>query len=231
MNNLKHLACIMDGNRRWAYARGIPAVMGHREGVHSIDRVAKFCLKKQIPHVSFYVFSIENLQRSLEEKTFLYQLIVHESTRIIRQAQEQDIRVRFLGDKDLFNSAVKEVCQQIEHDTRAGTKLTADMLFCYGGQQEIVHAMQMLARDVEAKKIGAADITQRYIEQYLWTHDSPPPDLIIRTGGFQRLSGFHLYHAAYAELRFLECLWPDLSEQDLVNTVNDFYRCQRRFGT
>jgi undecaprenyl diphosphate synthase len=230
MNTLRHLACIMDGNRRWASARGMPAWMGHRQGVQAVNRVVDFCLEQAISHVSFYLFSQENMQRSGEEKTYLYTTIVSEADRLIHDAQGKGVRVRFVGDRDLFPTMVCAAINAIEQSTAQGDRLTVDLLFCYSGQQEIVHAMRTLARAVERGELRSQDITRELCEQSLWTYPTPPPDLILRTGGFSRLSGFHLYHAAYAELYFLECLWPDLQKEDLQKVVDRFYTCTRRFG-
>jgi undecaprenyl diphosphate synthase len=230
MNTLTHLACIMDGNRRWAYARGLPVHQGYREGMQAIQRTLQFCINKRIKYVSFYLFSLENMQRCADEQRFLFSFMSEEADAIIQQAKNKDIRIRFVGDMSHVAPSVLRVCQRIEQETKAGVALAVDMLFFYSGQQEIVYAAQSLARAVAAGSLAQENITREIMEQHLWSYPTPPPDLIIRTGGFQRLSGFHLYHAAYAELRFLPCMWPELTQEDLERVVAEFYHCLRRFG-
>lgn len=230
-NTLRHLACIMDGNRRWAYARKLPLFIGHRHGLDAVVRVIDFCLDHHIPYLSLYLFSLENMQRSAEETRHLFTWIVDEADRFIRDAHEKNLAVRFVGDRTLFPLKVRNAVTRIEQETAAGNALSVDLLFCYGGQQEIVQAVQHIAHAIQRGGLSADMVTQETVERSLWTFPAPPPDLIIRTGGYSRLSGFQLYHAAYAELRFLNCLWPDLRTEDIQKVVDEFYQCVRKFGS
>lgn len=227
---IKHIAIIMDGNRRWATARGLPTFMGHRQGVETVGEVTKYCLQHNIPHLTLYAFSAENLiKRSAQEKEYLFQLIGTHLVEASKEMREQEVRLRFVGDRDLFPSSVHEAIMQAERDTAHNTRLMIDMLFCYGGQQEIVATAQQFARNVQ-QGTSIDSLTPDTFAKLLWSAPMPPPDLIIRTGGQHRLSNFLLFQCAYAELYFTETFWPAFTQQELDTIVQEYLKRSRNFG-
>lgn len=228
---LQHLACIMDGNRRWAKARGLFPWDGHREGMNAAQRVVDYCLEKKIPYLTLYTFSIENLKRSLEEKSFLFDLIVKFATdSLLGEYKKKGVRVFFVGDRALFPDQLRGVFERVERETVGGTVLTVQLLFCYGGQQEIVAAARELAERAKLGELDPAAITPELFANTLWSGKVPEPDFIVRTGGNQRLSNFLLFQSAYAEMLFSECLWPDVDEAFLDKILALFAASKRNFG-
>lgn len=228
---LRHLACIMDGNRRWAKQRGLVPWYGHKEGVEAVRRTVQFCLEKKIPYLSLYTFSVENFKRDPEENRYLFGLMVQEAQKGVEEFKKHGIRLRFIGDRSLFPAQLAPLLETAEKETADNTNLTVVFLFCYGGQQEIYAAVKDIADQVGGGQIRPDQVTPEFLNKTLWTGDIPDPDLIIRTGGFSRLSNFLLYKAAYSEFCFLDCLWPDLSQEQLQKAYDDFLECKRNFGT
>ena len=220
----------MDGNRRWAKKQGLKLFYGHGEGVKTIERVIDFCIARQIPHLSLYTLSIENLKRSPEELQYLLDLLVNEGKKHLIQAVEKGARIKFIGDATKFPEQSRAAIAEIEEKTKTGTKLQVNLLFCYGGQQEIVQATRALAARVQAGELKLEDLNEQMFQNYLWTAGIPAPDLCIKTGGRQRVSNFLLYQSAYSELYFLDCLWPDVQAEHLAQAVTHYENCQRNFG-
>lgn len=227
---IKHLAVIMDGNRRWALARGMQAMLGHHEGAKAIEHAIKFCLETGIGYLSLYTFSLENFQRSEHEKEYLFNLMAQELEARLTSFISKDIRIKFIGDRTIFPEQVMPICRKIEQETEHCSKLVLNFLFCYGAQQEIIEGVRKLVRKVKSGELNEHDLTEKVFEQNLWSYGTPPPDLIIRTGGRQRLSNFLLYQAAYSEFCFLDCLWPDITLDHFKTVVNDFENSTRNFG-
>lgn len=228
---MKHLACIMDGNRRWAKQHKLESLMGHRRGAESIQRVIDFCLNNGINYLSLYTFSIENFNRSKKECTYLFNLISTEAKNRLSDFIEHKIRVRFIGDRSLFPESVKPTINEVEVETKHFDTLQLNFLFCYGSRQEIIGGIKSLVKKIKEGLISEEDISEDVFSQQLWTADIPEPDLILRTGGVVRLSNFLLYQAAYSELCFLDCLWPDISEHHLQEALDHFNTSKRNFGS
>ena len=228
---VKHIALIMDGNRRWARAHGLPAVAGHREGVKTVERMTQYCLDKGVKYLTLYAFSIENFKRSEEEKSCLFDLIAHGMRSYVKKFMEHGLRIYFVGDRTLFPAHIKESCEAIELDTAGNDRLIVNILFCYGGQQEIVAAACSLARQLCAGTLKESELTCERFACELWSGHCPPPDLVVRTGGMRRLSNFLLYHAAYSELFFTQTLWPDFDIKDIDSMVYDYTFIKRNFGS
>ena len=225
-----HLACIMDGNRRWAKRHGFSKTIGNAS-IDAVERTISFCLKNNIAYLSLYAFSLENLERSSREVSLLFSTLVKQLKEKYDFFLQHDICIKFVGDKHHFPDDVLTQTEHVETATRACKKLTVLFYVCYGGQQEIISAAQACARAVEDKKIKASDVSHDLFVSYLWTPcDVPSPSVVIRTGGYKRLSNFLLFQVAYTELYFLACLWPDLALDDLQNVLNSFNSCQRNFG-
>jgi len=228
---IKHLACIMDGNRRWARQKGWLPWVGHRQGAQAVKRVVDFCLQKQIPYLSLYTFSLENFKRPTQELEYLFDMMLEESDAMLAHYQKQGVRVRFLGERSLFPTKIVPVIEQIERSTEQFNRLHLNFLFCYGGRQEILGSVKQIIAKVKSGELSEDQLTDELFEQYLWTHGLPEPDMILRTGGVKRLSNFLLYQSAYAEFYFLDCLWPELTEQHLEKAMVFFEDTQRNYGT
>lgn len=227
---MNHLACIMDGNRRWALRKGILPWYGHRKGVDTLTTVVDFCLEKSIKYLSLYAFSVENFSRPQQETRYLFQMLATEADSLLRDCVEKKVRLHFIGDRSLFPKELVPVCERLERKTASCDALQVNILFCYGGRQEITDAIKRIVHEVQEGSLDERALTADLLEQYLWTAGTPAPDLIIRTGGAQRLSNFLTYQAAYSELYFLDCLWPDVTKSDLDKAVTYYNSCQRNFG-
>ena len=228
---MQHLACIMDGNRRFAKKNGLKPWLGHTKGVDAVRTTIEFCVQHNIPYLSLYAFSLENLHRSDEEKQHLFALMVDRIEKHSNEFSEKNIRIRFIGDRMRFPEQVLKSCSEIEDKTASGTRLQVDVLFCYGGRQEIVAAARQAAQAVLQGTMRVEDITDESFSAQLWQGDIPAPDLIIRTGGVCRLSNFLLYQAAYAELYFSDLLWPEITTEHLQAAVDTFNQRKRTFGS
>ena len=229
---IQHLGIIMDGNRRWAKRNGFKPWIGHKKGVDPVKMTLEYCLEHKIPHLTLYTFSLENFNRPQQELDYLFNILAKEiSQKELQDIFERGIRVRFIGDRARFPAQLIDTINDIEEKTANNTALTLNLLFCYGGQQEIVVAAQRLARRCRDGEIDPQDITPQVFQEQLWLGDGPSPDLIIRTAGDQRLSNFLTWASAYSELAFLPCFWPDLTEKLLHETISNFYTRKRTFGT
>ncbi|TET34304.1 di-trans,poly-cis-decaprenylcistransferase [Candidatus Dependentiae bacterium] len=233
MNEKKitHLACIMDGNRRWAKQHGWLPWDGHRAGLKTAQRVVDFCLEQSISYLSLYTFSLENFRRPPQELNFLFNVLMKEMKEaLLKKFIAKGVRVTFVGDRSLFPKAVLPICDEIEEKTKEFSVLQVNLLFCYGGQQELVHGMKVIAQKLKSGELSEDDISDELLEQSLWTAGIPAPDLIVRTGGIKRLSNFFLFKAAYSEFFFLDCFWPELTHIHLNEVVESFHTRQRNFG-
>lgn len=223
---ITHLACVMDGNRRWATKQGKFSWLGHQAGAQTVQMVINFCLQYQIAYLSLYTFSLENFNRSQQEKSYLFDMIIQQADSYIPQFIEQGVCVHFVGKISLFPESVQALCKKVEEKTKHGTRLQVNFLFGYGARQEIFDAAQRLVEQAQAGML----ITQNLFESNLWTGEMPDPDLIIRTGGVQRMSNFLLYQAAYTEIRFVDTLWPDLTKAELMNVLMSAISAQKNLG-
>ncbi len=228
---IKHLAIIMDGNRRWAKKRLLTPWKGHQEGVEAAQKTIEFCLKKSIKFLSLYTFSLENFNRSAEENNYLFDILAVQAHKRLPELSAQGVRVCFVGDRRLFPKSIVDIVDDVEQQTKHLNKLRVNLLVCYGGQQEIASACKAIAQKVKAGILAEDLITPDVVNEHLWTDGTPPPELIIRPGARRRLSNFLLFQAAYSELYFLDCLWPDITEHDLETAVNYFENVTHNFGT
>ncbi len=227
---VKHLAIIMDGNRRWAKERNLQTREGHQKGAEVLRWLVQYCLEHKIEMVSVYAFSLENFQRSPEELQALFTIMIEESEKALPNLIKHGIKVRFIGDRNLFPVRTHSMVEKVEKETASGAKLALNILFCYGGRQEILAAVKQIVNDVKAGKLTDAPDEETF-KKYLWTSTIPDPDLIIRTGGFKRLSNFITYQSTYSELYFIDRFWPDLTEKDLDEALREYGQRKRNFGT
>lgn len=228
---IKHLGIIMDGNRRWAKQHGYKPWIGHKKGVEPVRTTLEFCIKNNIPHLTLYVFSLENFNRPQEELSYLFDILAQQiADQELDKLFQEGIKVQFIGDKRLFPEKLKPLIADIEEKTKNGDKLTANLLFCYGGQQEILAACTDIATQCAAGTLKPEEITPGLFAKHLWSGDTPAPDLIIRTAGDQRLSNFLTWASAYSELTFLPCYWPEITHEKLADATNNYYLRKRTFG-
>lgn len=215
----------MDGNRRWAKERGLPTFQGHKKGYENLKTIIKEAVNVyHIPYISAYIFSTENWNRSKEEVSYLMGLALFVAKSEVKEIHKEGARVRFLGRRDKLNPKLLKAIADAEELTKHNTRGTVALCFNYGGYQEIADAA------TAAVKAGKSELTPEDIEQNLYAKDMPPIDLVVRTSGEQRLSGFMLWRASYAELSFVDAYWPAFSTDDLKKVVDEYYGRERRFG-
>ncbi|HEU5004898.1 MAG TPA: polyprenyl diphosphate synthase [Candidatus Saccharimonadales bacterium] len=223
----QHIGVIMDGNRRWARAQGKKPMDGHLAGYKNFYELSRYTfLEKKIPYLSAFVFSTENWKRTEEEVGFLMRLVTRAITEYLDDFHRDNIKILILGSRDKLSKPVLKAIEQAESKTAGNTGGTLALCFNYGGQQEIVDA----AKAIIEQKINADSLDLETFESYLYKPEVPPLDLIIRTSGEQRLSGFMLYRAAYSELLFLDKHWPDFTPEDIDFALDEFANRQRRYG-
>ncbi len=222
----QHIGFILDGNRRWAQAQGLPKLEGHRRGYEHLKAIVRHAHSRGVKFVSAYIFSSENWNRSKSEVSYLMGLALKVATQDIEELHKDNVRVRFLGRRDGLSDKLVKAIANAEEKTKHNTKGTLALCFNYGGQQEIVDALKSLVD----KGVKSEDVTEALIEQELYASDIPALDLIIRTSGEKRLSNFMLWRAAYAELYFAQMHWPSFTINDLDDALADYASRERRFG-
>ena len=229
---LKHIAIIMDGNRRWAKDRGMPSPAGHYEGYKTLKTLLEYCAKSlQLPALTVYAFSTENWGRTPTEVDFLLKLFHQTLKKEIDTLIRLNIRLHFLGDLSGFSPAFQETCAEAKALTANNTGLQYQVALSYGGRAEIVEACRRIAEQIQNGRFQPQDITETILQQHLYTDtDLPDPDMVIRTGGASRLSNFLLWQSAYSEIFILEEHWPQFTPDLLNRTIEDFHYRQRRFG-
>ncbi len=227
---MQHLAIIPDGNRRWAAANKLEAYLGHRKGMESFQTAIRVCLDRGIGFLTFYTFSLENFKRSEMEKNYLFSSLPNEFLKNLPNLIEKGVKVQFLGEEQYYPSSLQQTIKEIHEKTQHLSNLTLSLLFCYGGRQELVNATRSIAQQVASGELKVGEINEHTIGNALWTSDMPDPDLIIRTSGIVRLSNFLLFQAAYSELKFLNCFWPEVNEEILRQCIDEFENVKRNFG-
>ncbi len=225
-----HVAIIMDGNGRWAAARGLPRVEGHRRGVEALRRVVRAAGELGIAYLTIFSFSSENWSRPASEIGDLFGLLRRFIRNDLAQLHAEGVRVRVIGEREGLEPDIVALLKEAEELTRSNTKMSLIVAFNYGSRQEIANAAQRLAREVSEGRRDPATITPEMLGRTLDTDGIPDPDLIIRTSGEQRLSNFLMWQAAYSELVFVPLHWPDFDGVALKNAVDEYNRRERRFG-
>ena len=225
-----HVAVIMDGNGRWAAQRKLPRVMGHREGVESLKRTLRLCSDWGIGSLTAYAFSTENWNRPGEEVSFLMTLFERVLARELVALEQEQVRIRFLGDLDQLPPGLQQLIADATERTAANSGIHFNVCTNYGGRSELVRAARLLAEQVARGELNPAEIDEQRFAAELHTAGECDPDLLIRTSGEQRISNFLLWQLAYAELHITEVLWPDFDEAALTAALLDYQSRQRRFG-
>ena len=228
--NLKHIAIIMDGNRRWAKKRMLPSAAGHKKGVEALRATLKACAKFGIKYLTVYAFSTENWKRDKEEVEFLMSLLAKTIVNEVPEFIENDIKLTFIGDRKSLSKEIIEVLEFGEKETAHCKTLNLQIAFNYGSRMEITNALKEISLKVKNGEIDKNEITEDLISQNLYTSNIPDPDLLIRTGGEQRISNYLLWQCAYTEIYITDIFWPEFDETALADAILEFNSRQRRFG-
>jgi len=227
---LKHIAVIMDGNRRWAKERHLPSAMGHQKGVQSLKTALKACHSFGVQYLTVYAFSTENWNRPKEEVNFLMSLLANTIKNELKELDENGVRIKFIGKISELNQELKDILHDAEEKTKNNTGVKLQIAFNYGSRMEITNAVREIAKNVADGLIKPEDITEQTICSKLFTKDIPDPDLLIRTGGEQRLSNYLLWQSAYSEIYVTNIYWPDFDKDSLAEAINEYSARTRRFG-
>ncbi len=224
-----HVAIIMDGNRRWARRRGLPTQLGHTQGVKALENVAVACQEKGVKYLTVFAFSTENWKRSKEEVDYLMDLLAKNISDFDKRFNNRNVRIKLVGDKNGLPDKLVKGIDEIEERTRNNDGLTINIAINYGGRAEIVNAVEKIVEDVKEGKIDGK-INENVLSKYMYTKDEPDPDLLIRTAGEIRTSGFLTWQTVYSELYFTDVLWPDFDEKELDKAIDEYNRRKRNFG-
>jgi len=226
----QHIAIIMDGNNRWAKKRFLPSIAGHKAGVEAVRSVLKTCVKYQVKVLTLFAFSSENWRRPELEVKGLMELFLFAIKREVKKLHANNIKLKIIGDVSKFSSELQTEIVKSEQLTANNTACTLQIAANYGGRWDITQATQKLAAQVKNGALNAEDITPDLLQSHLITHNLPPVDFLIRTGGECRISNFLLWQLAYAELYFIKDLWPDFGEQAMMQALTEYANRHRLFG-
>lgn len=226
----QHIAIIMDGNGRWAKSRGLPRIAGHRRGADAVRKVIRGAGELGVPVLTLFAFSTENWGRPADEVSDLMGLLRHYLRHELEELGRNGARLRVIGDRDRLAEDIQKDIADAEARTRANTRIDVNICINYGARDEILRATRNLARKVAAGEVSADKIDEASFERELLTAGVPDPDLLIRTSGEQRISNFLLWQCAYAELVFVDTLWPDFGKAHLEKAIAEFRKRERRYG-
>jgi len=226
----QHIAIIMDGNGRWAKRRHRPRLYGHRAGAKSVRQAVELAGELHIPYLTVYAFSTENWSRPQDEVSGLLKLLMEYLNKEIDELHRKNVIVRIIGSPDKVDKSYLSRAHEISSRTWNNTGLHFNVLFNYGGRQEIIDAFRAMAEAIANKTLKINNIDTETISQYLYTKDIPDPDLVIRTSGEMRLSNFLIWQTAYSEIYVTETLWPDFDKKDFIKALMDYQNRKRRFG-
>lgn len=227
---LQHIAFIMDGNRRWAKARGLPIIAGHEKGAKTLTEVAKAAKDLGVKYITVYAFSTENWKREKSEVEGLMNLLRKYLKESFKELEENNARIMFIGERDMLASDIVADMEKIENRTAKNDGITLCVALSYGGRQEIVAATRKIAELAQNGGLNIKDIDEKKFSDMLYTKDLPDPDLLIRTSGEERISNFLLWQLSYSEFYFSDTLWPDFSKEELVKIIDEYKNRERRYG-
>lgn len=228
--NLKHIAIIMDGNRRWAKEKGLPSAIGHKKGVDALKKVVYACDDYGIKYLTVYAFSTENWNRKPEEVDFLMNLLGTTIKNELKELDENGVVISFLGDLTKLSPKLQEILYNAIDTTKDNTGVHLQIAFNYGARDEIVNAAKTLAQKVKNNELNPDDINEELFEKELYTKNMPDPDLLIRTGGEIRVSNYLLWQIAYSEILITNSYWPEFDKVSLGESICEFYNRNRRWG-
>ncbi len=226
----KHIAIILDGNGRWAKKRHLPRKAGHAEGARNVERICRAAKDLGVEYITMYAFSTENWKRPKEEVDALMELLESELRSSIKRSMKNNLRMRVIGDKTVLSESFQQAIKELEETTAANTGLDVSIALNYGSRDEITRVVKRIAGDVKAGRYDIDDIFEALIDECLDTNMIPDPELLIRTGGEQRLSNFLLWQLAYAEFYFTDVTWPDFDKKELIKAIDYYNHVDRRFG-
>lgn len=226
MNIPSHIAIIMDGNRRWAKEKFLATALGHQQGAKTLKNIIKYCDKIGVKYLTVYAFSTENWKRTQEEVDCLMSLFVTTLRNDLKEMHKNNVKVRFLGDREVLSEELITTMEESESLTQNNTGVNFQIAFNYGARAEITNAVKNIIK----AGVNIEDITEETISNYLYTKEIPDPDLLIRTGGDKRISNYLLWQIAYSEIYVTQTLWPDFDNKALDDAIEEFNNRQRRFG-
>ena len=229
-NMPRHVAIIMDGNRRWAKKKNIPIKLGHKQGAETLKKIVRHANKIGLEYITVYAFSTENWKRSEEEVNALMTLLKNYLDDFAKEADTENIVIRVLGNLSQLSIPLQESIEKTVKRTSTNTGTIFNIALNYGGRDEIVHAVKNISKEVKDGKLEIDEINEDLISQYMYTKNIPDPDLLIRTSGEMRLSGFLTWQSVYSEIIILDKLWPDFSAKDLDSAIEIYNKRNRRFG-
>ncbi len=224
--DLKHIAIIMDGNRRWAKEKHLPSAMGHQKGVDSLRSTMRLFDQFGIKYLTVYAFSTENWNRKKEEVEFLMGLLAKTLLNELDDMHKENVRIRFLGDLTKLSKNLVDIVKNAENKTKDNTGVNLNIAFNYGSRDEITNALKAIVQE----GLKSEDITEETVSNHLYTKDIPDPDLLIRTGGEKRISNYLLWQLAYSEIYVTDAYWPEFDENELSKAIVEFEQRNRRFG-
>lgn len=223
---LKHIAIIMDGNRRWAKKNMLPSAMGHKKGVEALKKTLKAAHKFGVKYLTLYAFSTENWNRKQEEVDFLMNLLANTIKSQLEELNQNNVKLRFIGYLKALNPTLQEILAQAVETTKNNTGVNLQIAINYGARNEIVNAI----KDMMYQGVKPEDVNEELVSKFLYTSSVPDPDLLIRTGGEMRVSNYLLWQIAYCELYITKTFWPEFDEEALKNSILEFAKRQRRWG-
>lgn len=225
-STIKHIAIIMDGNRRWAKEHNLPSAVGHKKGVSSLRETVRACDELGIKYLTVYAFSTENWKRSKEEVDFLMDLVAATLKHELADMDKERVKITFIGDKSKISPKLLNITIDAQEKTKNNDGVNLQIAFNYGSRNEIVNAIKSIIKD----KIKPEDVTEELVSSYLYTKDIPDPDILIRTGGEKRISNYLLWQIAYSEVIVIDEYWPVFDKKLLVKCIHEFEKRQRRYG-
>lgn len=228
--DLKHIAIIMDGNRRWAKSKNLPSAVGHKKGVDSLKTALKSCHKFGVKYLTVYAFSTENWNRNQDEVDFLMDLLAHTIKNELKELHENKVVIKFIGDLTKLNTKLQKILNDAVETTQNNTGVNLQIAFNYGSRDEMINAVKNISKKVLNNDINIDEITESTISNELYTSSIPDPDLLIRTGGEMRISNYLLWQIAYSEILVIPQYWPDFDENSLKDAILEFKNRQRRYG-
>lgn len=226
----EHIAVIMDGNGRWAKKRGLPRTAGHTAGAATFRKITRYASRIGVKYFTVYAFSTENWKRPQDEVNALMKLFKKYLIDSLTDFRDDDVVVRFIGDKSAFSGTLGELIEETEEVSKNRNGMVLNIAMNYGSRDEIKTAVKSLCADCASGKISPEEITDEMIMSSLYTANQPDPDLVIRPGGEKRISNFLLYQCAYSEFYFTDTLWPDFTEDDLIMAIDAYNNRNRRYG-
>lgn len=225
-HNIKHIAIIMDGNRRWAKEHNLPSAAGHKKGVSSLREIVRACDELGVKYLTVYAFSTENWKRSKEEVDFLMDLVAVTLKNELDDMDKEGVKISFIGDSSRISDKLCKVTSNAQEKTKNNNGVNLQIAFNYGSRNEIVNAVKSMIND----NVNVDCVNEELISKYLYTKDIPDPDILIRTGGEKRISNYLLWQIAYSEIIFTDEYWPDFNRCSLIKCIEEFNKRQRRYG-